>query len=154
LKRLFRYVGMAVGALLVAAWFYSGAFDNTVVNWPRSPQPEIGRIVALSGKGDCGLHNGSGPRSHDVAHEDRNRLRHRVARCPDSFGRMAQDRFATIKIAHYPTAPLPRSAIYVLRPNFLRHAHRLRSGRGDARGSGSTKLRLSITRPLAPKLPT
>ena len=51
MKRLFRYVGMVAGAVLVAAWFYWAAFDNTVVNWPRSPQPELGRIIAYPVKG-------------------------------------------------------------------------------------------------------
>jgi len=49
--RLKKIVALSAAIILVAAWFVSGALQNQYVGYPRSPNPDDGRVVPLAVKG-------------------------------------------------------------------------------------------------------
>jgi hypothetical protein len=51
LQRLSYRIGQIAALIFVGAWFWSGWLENDYVNWPRTPQPEMGRTIPLKVKG-------------------------------------------------------------------------------------------------------
>jgi hypothetical protein len=47
-QKFFRMIGGCAGAALMVSWFWIVILENDFVNWPRKPQPEIGRTVPYS----------------------------------------------------------------------------------------------------------
>jgi hypothetical protein len=49
--KVFRWIGIIAGWVLLVAWFWSAAFDNAAVTWTRRPTPENGHIIPYPVKG-------------------------------------------------------------------------------------------------------
>jgi hypothetical protein len=49
--KLKRVVSIAAAAVLISSWFVIGMLENSYVNYPRSPDPLGGRIIAHAVKG-------------------------------------------------------------------------------------------------------
>ena len=46
-----KVIGLGAALIFVAAWFYSGALENTYVYYPRTPEPSDGKVIPYPVKG-------------------------------------------------------------------------------------------------------
>ena len=50
-QKVFYRIGQLSGVVFVIAWWWLGLLEMTYVDWPRFPQPQIGRTVPHEVKG-------------------------------------------------------------------------------------------------------